>query len=117
MIIKLLRTHILHTDVAYIGALNPDHYSLTRLFLENGKHVLCEKPLCLNFKQVKSLTDLARSKKLFLMEAVWSRFAPSYQELEKDIAAGKLGDVMFVDVNFGVPIVTVDRLRYVLLPR
>lgn len=47
------------------------------------------------------------------MEAVWSRFAPCYIALEKEIQSGKLGDIQFVEVNFGVPIENVDRLRYV----
>ncbi|XP_072941291.1 trans-1,2-dihydrobenzene-1,2-diol dehydrogenase-like isoform X2 [Epargyreus clarus] len=97
-------------DIAYIGALNPDHYDLSKLFLESGKHVLCEKPLCLNYKQAESLINLARKKKLFLMEAVWSRFSPAYIALEKELNAGKLGDVQFLEVNFGVPIHNVDRL-------
>ncbi|XP_046963654.1 trans-1,2-dihydrobenzene-1,2-diol dehydrogenase-like [Vanessa cardui] len=98
-------------DVAYIGALNPDHFELSKLFLECGKHVLCEKPLCMNYKETESLLNIAKSKKLFIMEAVWSRFAPSYLALEKEIQSGKLGDVQFVEVNFGVPIENVDRLR------
>ncbi|GBP87685.1 Trans-1,2-dihydrobenzene-1,2-diol dehydrogenase [Eumeta japonica] len=98
-------------DVAYIGALNPQHYELVKLFLDNGKHVLCEKPLCLNGKQVKSLINLARSKKPFLMEAVWSRYLPTYIALEKEIESGKLGDILFLEANFGVPIALVDRLR------
>ncbi|XP_013197177.2 trans-1,2-dihydrobenzene-1,2-diol dehydrogenase [Amyelois transitella] len=97
-------------DVAYIGALNPDHYSLSKLFLENGKHVLCEKPMCLNFKQTQSLINLAQKKKVFLMEGVWSRFAPAYVALEKDITDGKLGDVKFLEVNLGVPMEYVDRV-------
>lgn len=72
--------------------------------------MLCEKPLCLNLKQVKAVVALAREKNLFLMEAVWSRFAPAYKALEKDIQAGKLGDVKFVEVDFGVPIEAVDRV-------
>ena len=45
--------------------------------LAAGKHVLCEKPLCLNEKQVKKLLETAKEKKLFFMEAVWSRFFES----------------------------------------
>nr|XP_053612107.1 trans-1,2-dihydrobenzene-1,2-diol dehydrogenase-like isoform X2 [Plodia interpunctella] len=97
-------------DIAYIGALNPDHYALSKLFLEHGKHVLCEKPLCLNFKQAQSIIKLAEKKKLFFMEGVWSRFAPSYVALEKDIKDGKLGEVKFVEVNLGVPMANVDRI-------
>lgn len=44
------------------------------------------------------------------MEAVWSRFSPSYSALEKEIQAGKLGEPQFLEANFGEPIVTVDRL-------
>ncbi|XP_047026588.1 trans-1,2-dihydrobenzene-1,2-diol dehydrogenase-like [Helicoverpa zea] len=89
-------------DVVYIGALNPDHYALTKLFLENGKHVLCEKPFCLNFKQTESLINLAKKKNLFFMEAVWSRFCPAYIYLENEIAAGNLGDVSFLEGDFGI---------------
>uniref|UniRef100_A0A2A4J2T5 Trans-1,2-dihydrobenzene-1,2-diol dehydrogenase n=1 Tax=Heliothis virescens TaxID=7102 RepID=A0A2A4J2T5_HELVI len=89
-------------DVVYIGALNPDHYSITKLFLENGKHVLCEKPFCLNLKQTESLFNLAKKKNLFLMEAVWTRFSPAYIYLEKEIAAGSLGDVTFLEGDFGI---------------
>lgn len=99
------------TDIAYIGALNSDHYALTKLFLENGKHVLCEKPFCLNLKQTQSLINLAKKKKLFLMEALWTRFSPAYVDLEKDINAGKLGEVKFVQANFGINAQDIDRLK------
>ncbi|XP_068626891.1 trans-1,2-dihydrobenzene-1,2-diol dehydrogenase-like [Battus philenor] len=98
-------------DVAYIGTLNPYHYELTKLYLEKGIHVLCEKPLCLNYKQAESLVRLARNKKLFLMEAVWSRFSPSYAALEKEINSGKLGDIQHVEVNLGLPLVQMERIR------
>ncbi|KAI5643218.1 oxidoreductase family, NAD-binding rossmann fold domain-containing protein [Phthorimaea operculella] len=97
-------------DVVYIGALNSDHFALSKLFLENGKHVLCEKSLCLNYKQAKGLIDLAKKKKLFLMEAVWSRFFPIYAALEKQLELGKLGDVKFVEANFGVEAGVMERV-------
>ncbi|CAH0766409.1 unnamed protein product [Diatraea saccharalis] len=97
-------------DIAYVGVLNQDHYNISKLFLENGKHVLCEKPLCLNFKQAQSLLSFAKKKKLFLMEAVWSRFSPAYLALEEEIKSGKLGEIKHVDVNFGTPIGKVDRV-------
>ncbi|CAH1639837.1 unnamed protein product [Spodoptera littoralis] len=70
-------------DVVYIGALNNDHYGLCKMFLENGKHVLCEKPFCLNAKQTQSVINLARNKNLFIMEAVWTRFSPAYIDVGK----------------------------------
>ncbi|XP_032529065.2 trans-1,2-dihydrobenzene-1,2-diol dehydrogenase-like isoform X4 [Danaus plexippus] len=98
-------------DVAYIGALNHDHYALSKLFLESGKHVLCEKPFCLNAKQVESLVKIAKNQNLFLMEALWSRFAPFYVNLEEQLESGIIGRPQFVEVNFGLPIENVERLR------
>ena len=45
--------------------------------LNAGKNVLCEKPMGLNSKQMKEMIALAKAKKLFLMEAVWTRFNPA----------------------------------------
>jgi len=66
-------------DVIYIGAINTVHLPLAKLYLNAGKAVLCEKPLCMNLKETQELVELARSKKLFLMEAVWSRCLPAYK--------------------------------------
>lgn len=70
------------------------------MMFEHGKHVLIEKPLCLNEKQTKQRVDCAESKKLFLM-AIWSRFFPSYECVQKQIQNGALGEVVSVEVGFG----------------
>lgn len=79
--------------------------------LENGKHVLCEKPFTMNEKQTRALVDIARQKKLFLMEAIWSRFFPAYQELQNQIESGAIGKVLYVDVSFGFALEDVERLQ------
>jgi len=98
-------------DVVYIGAINPTHLNLGKLALDHGKHVLCEKPLCINVRETKELLDYAKAKKLFLMEAIWSRSFPSYKRLKQEIANGSIGEVKQVLVTFGVPIANVDRLK------
>ncbi|XP_061389902.1 trans-1,2-dihydrobenzene-1,2-diol dehydrogenase-like [Musca vetustissima] len=98
-------------DIVYVGALNPQHFEICMLMLEHGKHILCEKPLCLNHKQAKKLIQYAEMKKLFLMEAVWSRFFPAYQYVKKQIATGVLGEIQEVEVSFGFPLEDVDRLK------
>lgn len=97
-------------EVVYIGTLNPQHYEVSLLMLEHGKHVLCEKPLCLNEKQSKKLIAYAERKKLFLMEAIWSRFFPTYQYIKRQISSGVLGEITNVDVEFGFPLANVERL-------
>ena len=47
--------------------------------LRAGKHVLCEKPFALNARQAARMAEEARSRGLFLMEAIWSRFLPAYR--------------------------------------
>lgn len=48
------------TDVVYVGALNHQHYELTKLMLESGKPVLCEKPFCINAKQLEELIKVKK---------------------------------------------------------
>lgn len=100
-----------NVEVAYIGNINSQHYDVSRLMLENGKHVLCEKPLCLNEKQAKKLIAYAEQKKLFLMEAIWSRSFPSYQYIKTQIAKGNLGEIKRIDVDFGAPISYEDKTK------
>lgn len=99
-------------DVVYIGSVNAKHYELCVLMLDHGKHVLCEKPLCVNAKQTEALLKLAKAKKLFLMEGIWSRFFPSYVYTKEMISKGELGEVTEVDVEFGFPLTEVEIVRY-----
>lgn len=100
-----------NVDVVYIGAVNPAHFNIGILMLDHGKHILCEKPLCMNEKQSKKLLEHAKSKKLFCMEAIWSRFFPTYQHLKERIMKGELGEIKQVDVNFGFNLQGIDRLE------
>jgi predicted dehydrogenase len=69
--------------------------------LDRKKAVLCEKALALNSGQVKEMIDKARREKVFLMEALWTKFLPHYQKLQEMLAEKKLGDIRSMLVNFG----------------
>lgn len=88
-------------DVIYVGVLNHKHFEVSMLMLEHGKHVLCEKPMCLNEKQVRKLIECARQKNLFLLEGIWSRFFPSYKYIREQIDSGKLGEIERVEAEYG----------------
>lgn len=96
-------------EVVYIGTIHPYHLSVGSLMIQAGKHVLCEKPMCMSVKETKQLIKLAKEKKVFLMEAVWSRFFPVYHEMTKRIKAGEIGDVVQVLSSFGKSLEHVDR--------
>ncbi|XP_077524402.1 trans-1,2-dihydrobenzene-1,2-diol dehydrogenase-like isoform X2 [Amblyomma americanum] len=97
-------------DVAYVGSLHPDHYPTMKLLLEHGKHVLCEKPLTMNSRDTEEICQLAKEKKLFLMEALWSRFLPSYKHVEEAIKTGAIEDVRYVHSTFGYPMGSLSRV-------
>ena len=59
---------ILISEIVYIGNIHPFHCETTKLMLNSGKRVLCEKPLAMNYKEVKEMIDLAKEKDLFLAE-------------------------------------------------
>ena len=88
-------------DVVYVATPHALHHSNTRLCLEAGKAVLCEKPFTLNAAQARDLVDLARGEGLFLMEAMWTRFLPALVEVRQRVAAGGIGEVQFLTADFG----------------
>ncbi|XP_069673557.1 trans-1,2-dihydrobenzene-1,2-diol dehydrogenase-like [Periplaneta americana] len=100
-----------NVEVVYIGNINTQHFEVGKLMLKAGKHILCEKPLTLNLKQTKELVALAKQKKLFLMEAIWSRCFPVYDVLRKELEAGTVGEVLQVIANLGVLNAHVDRVK------
>ena len=89
-------------DVVYVASPHSRHEADTLLFLEAGKHVLCEKPFALNERQARRMVEAARERRLFVMEAIWSRFLPAYQLLGDLLADGVIGEIASVDADFGL---------------
>ncbi len=88
-------------DVIYIASPHALHHEHTLLCLNHQKAVLCEKAFALNLRQAKEMVAVSRNRKVFLMEALWSKFLPQYQKLKDLIASGELGEIKSVLVNFG----------------
>jgi predicted dehydrogenase len=88
-------------DVIYIASPHALHFEHTLLCLNHQKAVLCEKAFALNLRQAKEMVAVSRNRKVFLMEALWSKFLPQYQKLQELIAAGELGEIKSILVNFG----------------
>jgi predicted dehydrogenase len=80
-------------DVIYVATPNPLHKEHSLLCLESGKPVLCEKPFALNAREAEDVIQVAREEKLFLMEAMWSRFFPLMAKVRTLLADGVIGDV------------------------
>lgn len=88
-------------DVVYVSTPHPFHYENSLLCLDAGKAVLCEKPFTINAAEAGALIARAREKRLFLMEAMWTRFFPAAYRLRELLAQGVIGDVRLVQIDFG----------------
>lgn len=89
-------------DVIYIATPHSYHFAHAKFCLEAGKHVLCEKPFTINIQQLKVLIHLSKKQKLFLMEALWSKFLPGIIKIKEIIDSGTIGDIISMDVDFGI---------------
>jgi predicted dehydrogenase len=88
-------------DVIYIATPHNLHYENALLCLQHNKAVLCEKPFALNSRQASEMINMAREKKLFLMEAIGTKFQPHYIKMQEMIGQGMLGNIKAILVNFG----------------
>lgn len=88
-------------DVVYIATPHSHHYENARLCLEHGKHVLCEKSFTVNTAQAAELFALAKEKKLFIMEAFWTKFLPAYQLLNNILSQGTIGELTHFRAQYG----------------
>jgi predicted dehydrogenase len=80
-------------EIVYIATPHPDHFASSIFCMKAGKHVLCEKPVAMNREQLRIMVETAREKNLFFMEALWTRFLPSYKKCKEWICDGTIGDV------------------------
>lgn len=89
-------------EIVYIGSVCTEHYKMAKMYLNHGKNVLCEKPLTLTVRESEELIQLARSKKVFFMEAIWSRFFPVYEYVRQELESGTIGDVVQINANMTI---------------
>jgi dihydrodiol dehydrogenase / D-xylose 1-dehydrogenase (NADP) len=88
-------------DVVYVATPHPYHAEHTLMALNAGKPVLCEKPFTINRGELERLVRVAREKKLFLMEAMWTRYFPIMVKVRELVKAGAIGEVRMVQADFG----------------
>lgn len=78
-------------DAVYIASPNFLHASQSILFMENGKHVLCEKPFASNAKEVKEMISAAEKNNVTLMEAMKPSLTPNFGEIKNNL--DKIGKI------------------------
>lgn len=87
-------------DVVYIATPHTEHMNWAILAMQNGKHVLCEKPMGVNKQQLSQMLETAKKHKVFLMEALWSRFNPTIRKIKEMVDEGGLGTLEYIHADF-----------------
>lgn len=88
-------------DIIYITSPHNTHYEFMKKALEHGKHILVEKSITLNSRELDEMIALAAEKKLILAEAMTIWHMPIYKKLWEIIQSGQLGKVQIITMNFG----------------
>jgi predicted dehydrogenase len=88
-------------DIVYVATPQNRHEADTIRYVAAGKHVLCEKPFAMTSRQAQNMVDAGRSRGVFLMDAVWSRFLPAYRALDEVLRSGRIGEPLLVEADFG----------------
>ncbi|MBR5507753.1 MAG: Gfo/Idh/MocA family oxidoreductase [Clostridia bacterium] len=87
-------------DFVYISTIHPFHKPCAEIFIKNKKHILCEKPLCVNANEARELQVLAKENGVFLMEAMWTAFLPAIEYAKELVCSGEIGEVKSTRASF-----------------
>lgn len=103
-------------DVVYIATPHTHHAKLALLAMENGKHVLCEKPAGVNFSEVNGMISSSRKNGVFFMEALWSRFNPAIRRVKELVDKNEIGQVGYINADFAFYALDRDESGRILNP-
>ena len=87
------------SDALYLISAPEKHYEQIKEALQNGKHVLCESPVTMDTKQWEELCEMARAKKLVLMDSIKTAYSVAYYRLLLLAKGGNIGDIVSVDAT------------------
>ena len=87
-------------DLVYVATPHSHHYDVTREALLAGKPCLVEKAFMANHHQAKDIVELAREQKVFLAEAIWTRYQPVVAMM-RQLIASRIGTPRLVTATLG----------------
>lgn len=88
-------------DLIYVGTPHSHHYDVTMEAIQHGKPCLVEKAFMANYEQSLAIVNAAREKKVFLAEAIWTRYQPIVQTIRNIISEGRLGELRLLTASIG----------------
>lgn len=99
-------------DAVYVPQPPALHYKWAKQALENGKHVLVEKPSTISYANSKNLVDIAAEHDLTLHENYMFQYHSQISTIRDMISGGSIGDIRFIRADFGFPMRAQNDFRY-----
>lgn len=90
-----------NVDLVYVAIPHSHHYDVTKEALENGKPCLVEKAFMANHRQAADIVRISRERKVFLAEAIWTRYQPAVQIVRQLISNGQIGTPRLITATLG----------------
>ena len=87
-------------DLVYVATPHSHHYDVTKEALMADKPCLVEKAFMANYRQAKEIIDLAHARKVFLAEAIWTRYQPVVKMM-RELIASRIGTPKLVTATLG----------------
>lgn len=88
-------------DLVYVGTPHSHHFDVTKEALLAGKPCLVEKAFMANYRQAKEIVDLAHDRKVFLAEAIWTRYQPVVGMVRQLMKDGRIGIPRLLTATLG----------------
>jgi len=88
-------------DLVYVGTPHSHHFDVTREALLAGKPCLVEKAFMANARQTEEIINLAKERRVFIAEAIWTRYQPAVKMIRNLIANGRIGEPRLVTATLG----------------
>lgn len=97
-------------ELVYIATPHSHHYEHARMCILKNKPVLCEKAFTATAPQAEEILRLAKEKQVFVAEAIWTRYMPLSQTINKLLESGIIGEPKILSANLGYPIWQKERM-------
>ena len=97
-------------DLVYVATPHSHHYDVTREAILRGKPCLVEKAFMANLRQSQAIIDLAHEQKVFIAEAIWTRYQPAVQMVQQLIADGRIGTPRLITATLGYSMGNKERI-------
>ncbi len=97
-------------DLVYVATPHSHHFDVTVEAIKKGKACIVEKAFMANAVQTKAVLDLARERKVFIAEAIWTRYQPAVGIIRKLMEDGRIGRLRMISATLAYSIEHKERI-------